>query len=222
MISSKLNYSNRVRFISLSQKYFSSQMNMKKNSCLIALGSNIGDRSSNLNQAFKELSKIGKVKSTSDLYQSEPMYHEDQPRFFNAACLIETELGPHQLLSELKLIESKIGREKTFQNGPRVIDLDILFFNDQVVNTDNLIIPHPRAQERSFVLRPLLDIDKTFVHPTIKKTISQLYNELPKSAKEPLKRIIPCFNHVSQMTNHIVLDSGFPIIMGILNVTPDR
>ena len=105
------------------------------------------------------------------LYESPPMYYTDQQTFLNAACQIETEHSPEDLLECLKKIEVELGRHTTFQNGPRVIDLDILLYNDLILSKEKLSIPHPRIHERAFVLKPLCDINESIIHPVYKKTL---------------------------------------------------
>jgi len=109
--------------------------------------------------------------TTSMLYESPPMYYTDQQTFLNAACQIETEHSPEVLLEGLKKIEVELGRHTTFQNGPRVIDLDILLYNDLILSKEKLSIPHPRIHERAFVLKPLCDMNEGIIHPVYKKTL---------------------------------------------------
>eukprot|EP01031_Cornospumella_fuschlensis_P016100 gene16100-19661_t len=149
------------------------------------------------------------------------MYHSDQPSFMNAACKIETDLPPQQLLAGLKTIEHEMGRQETFRNGPRIIDLDILMYGTSLVTDSNLVIPHPRMAERSFVLRPLCDIDDGLMHPTLHQPIHSLYDSLAMDNKQSLKRVIPCYNHLRRSTRYLNLDGGLPFLMGIVNVTPD-
>ncbi|KAL8748422.1 MAG: hypothetical protein Q9199_008203, partial [Rusavskia elegans] len=122
----------------------------------VALGSNIGNRVGMIEQACTEMARRGlTVRNTSSLYETEAMYKTDQQPFVNGACEIETTFTPMELLDQLKGIENSLGRVKTVENGPRSIDLDILLFDDRLVNEDRLQIPHPRISEREFVLRPL-------------------------------------------------------------------
>ncbi|KAL8799497.1 MAG: hypothetical protein Q9200_007523 [Gallowayella weberi] len=124
----------------------------------IALGSNMGDRISMIEQACAEMTRRGlRVRRTSSLYETEAMYETDQPSFVNGACEIETNLPPIELLDQLKDIENSLGRVKTIENGPRNIDLDILLYDNRIVNEERLQIPHPRISEREFVLRPLCE-----------------------------------------------------------------
>lgn len=126
---------------------------------VIALGSNVGDTLANLKEAIVLLEEDGcVVKKVSDLYQTEPWGYSDQDDFLNGAILISTERDPFSLLELTQGIEKGMGRKKLFVNGPRNIDLDILIYEGESVNTENLIIPHPRIAQRMFVLRPLMDI----------------------------------------------------------------
>ncbi|KAL8864833.1 MAG: hypothetical protein Q9174_007201 [Haloplaca sp. 1 TL-2023] len=122
----------------------------------IALGSNVGDRMSMVEQACRAMNRRGiKLLRTSSIYETVPMYKIDQASFLNGVCEVETTLSPHQLLAQLKAIEDLLGRVKTVVNGPRSIDLDILLYGKEIVQDSHLQIPHPRISEREFVLRPL-------------------------------------------------------------------
>jgi len=105
------------------------------------------------------------------LYESKPMYFTDQDLFLNAACVLETKLGAVDLLDQLQRIEKELGRVETFRNGPRSIDLDVVLYGSEVINTDRLIVPHPKIAERAFVLKPLCDIiPSDTMHPTTAQT----------------------------------------------------
>ncbi len=143
----------------------------------IGIGSNLGKRVKNCNNAVEQISKISNIVKLSSLYESEPVGVENQPKFINAVIKINTMLSPFNLLDSLKLIEKKIGRKKTVRWGPRVIDLDILFYDDLILN-DELVIPHPRLHERIFVLKPLVEIESGFEHPTINLTVDELVSDL--------------------------------------------
>jgi 2-amino-4-hydroxy-6-hydroxymethyldihydropteridine diphosphokinase len=140
----------------------------------IALGSNQGDRLDHLNGAIDALGPDVVVCEKSRLYQTAPMYVEDQPAFLNMVLRGETKLSPQDLLCHLKKIEAEIGRVKTYRNGPRVIDLDILYMGDLCHESDDLIIPHPRINERRFVLMPLNDLAADFYDPAQKKTVATM------------------------------------------------
>jgi 2-amino-4-hydroxy-6-hydroxymethyldihydropteridine diphosphokinase len=153
----------------------------------IAFGSNIGDREANINEALRILKQKIKIIKTSSLYETKPMYLEKQDWFLNGVAIVETEIKPEQLLGVLKRTEKQMGRKEVERNGPRIIDLDILFYNKQIINEDNLRIPHPKIQERAFVLVPLAEIEPNFVHPIYKKNIAQLLYEL-KYDKSEIKK----------------------------------
>ena len=144
----------------------------------LSLGSNIGDRRRNLERALIELerSNINVVKKSS-LYETEPVGPK-QRRFYNMAGKFCTKLLPKELLKSLKQIEKNLGRKKTFKWGPRVIDIDILFYGKQIIKTKNLIIPHKEIACRYFVLVPMSEIAPHFVHPVYKKTISTLLKNI--------------------------------------------
>ena len=140
----------------------------------LALGSNLGDRLTNLKQAVASLSPQMEVKAKSNVYETPPWGYENQPAFLNQALKVETYLEPTSLLRHLKRLEIALGRKATFQYGPRLIDIDILFYDDLVLNTPSLVIPHPHMHERGFVLLPLMDIAPEFTHPVLKKTVREM------------------------------------------------
>lgn len=128
----------------------------------IGLGSNLGDPRENVRRAVRALSRIGTVSSVSHLYASKPWGKRDQPDFCNAVALVDTQLAPRELLSQLKRIERELGRVQGERWGPRVIDLDILTYGEQRVNEPDLQIPHPRLYERAFALVPLAEVEPRF------------------------------------------------------------
>lgn len=140
----------------------------------LALGSNLGDRHENLRQAIVALTPQVDVKSKSHIYETDPWGFEDQPKFLNMVVKGLTYLEPGQLLKHLKRLEVALGRQATFPNGPRTIDIDILFFGDRILNTPELTLPHPRLHERGFVLLPLMDLAPELVHPLLNKSIREL------------------------------------------------
>lgn len=150
----------------------------------IGLGSNIGGRARNLLSAYDRILAIKEVKllKLSKFYETAPVGGPPQPMFLNAALSIKTILSPSQLLEQVQHIETLVGRVRTIRWGSRNIDIDILLYGDQVVNDDQLKIPHPLMHTRSFVLEPLAEIEPNTVHPLFKKTIFELYNELKISA----------------------------------------
>lgn len=141
---------------------------------LLGLGSNLGDREENIRKAIMLLQERTEVLAISSIYESEPMYHEDQPWFINCAAKAETELSPREMLSRLKEVERRMGRTNEIRYGPRIIDIDILFYGSQVIGEEGLTIPHPKIPERAFVLIPLAEIEPNFLHPVLRKTISEL------------------------------------------------
>ncbi len=147
---------------------------MKEHIVYLALGSNLGDRLANLKEAIASLTPQMDVKAKSQVYETPPWGYGDQPKFLNQVVRAKTYLEPEQLLKHLKRLEVALGRKESFPNGPRLIDIDILFYDDLVLNTSSLVIPHPRLQERAFVLLPLMDIDPELVHPVSKKSIREL------------------------------------------------
>jgi len=147
----------------------------------LGLGSNVGHREANLQRAIDLLGERVKISRASAIYQTEPVGYADQPWFLNMVCEGETLLDPFELLAFVKGIEARMGREPSFPNGPRVIDVDILFYDDRIVGTDYLAIPHPRIAERRFVLVPLAEIAPSFVHPASGKAVSELLSGLTDS-----------------------------------------
>ena len=145
----------------------------------IGVGSNLGLREQNFTKAKVLLSHQLRIRflCSSLIYETEPVGGPPQGRFLNAVWEIETELPPHELLKILQTIERSLGRERKERNEPRTIDLDILFYDDLVLNDSELTIPHPRMSERWFVLKPLWDLAAEFVHPVLKKSVCELLDE---------------------------------------------
>ena len=135
----------------------------------LGLGSNIGNKEDNINKALTFISELYTVKKKSHLYLTEPVGNIKQDWFLNCVVEIQTDVDPKKLLSSIKSIERKLGRTKTVKNGPRIIDIDILFYGDHILNTKTLVIPHPSIQERLFVLQPMMDIDPDVIHPVLQK-----------------------------------------------------
>ncbi len=140
----------------------------------LGLGSNMGNRRENLDKALDLLSQRLPVGQVSSLYDTEPVGNTNQPRFLNLVCQVRTRLAPIELLALAKGIELKLGRASGKSNAPRPIDIDVLFYGDQVIKTPELVIPHPRLAERAFVLIPLAEIAPDLVHPVSGKTIRGL------------------------------------------------
>ncbi len=145
----------------------------------LSLGSNTGDRLASLKNAVEALAPYIEITAKSKIYETPPAYVSDQPAFLNAAVIGTTKLEPLALLWFLKDIESEIGRLPTFRYGPRVIDIDIVFYGDTILETPELTLPHPRLAERDFVLRPLSDIAAAWKHPQSGKTVAEMLALLP-------------------------------------------
>lgn len=139
---------------------------------VLALGSNLGDRRANLLQALEEISSQVAIDKTSSVYETPPWGYIEQPVFLNQVLSGCTSLNPIELLAFVKDIEQKMGRVKNFKNGPRLMDIDILLFGEQIVNTEALMIPHPRMLERGFVLLPLSEIEPELIIPGTTKSVA--------------------------------------------------
>jgi 2-amino-4-hydroxy-6-hydroxymethyldihydropteridine diphosphokinase len=148
----------------------------------LSLGSNVGDRVAHLRDAIARLESIGRVVSVSSFYETEPVEVTDQPWFLNCAVGLETALTAEQLMARLLQIEQERGRRRVQKKGPRTIDIDILLFDDLILDSPDVTIPHPAMQERRFVLEPLAEIAAEARQPGMKKTIRELLEELPAGA----------------------------------------
>ncbi len=162
-------------------------MNSEAVTAYLSLGSNLGDRRENLDKALDYLSQRTRLVKVSSVYDTEAVGNAEQPRFLNLVCQLSTRLAPAELLMLAKGIERKLGRQPGKANAPRPIDIDILFFGDEVVNSSELVIPHPRLTERAFVLVPLVEIAPELVHPANGKTAKELLGELKKGLQGVLK-----------------------------------
>ncbi len=154
----------------------------------LSLGSNLGDRRSNLATALQRLRDVVEIWAVSPLYETEPVSYLDQPRFYNIVCSGKTALSAPELLKFAKEIESEHGRQPSFRNGPRPIDIDIIFFDDLCMAQDDLTIPHPRMAERAFVLAPLAEIAPQVVDPVSGHTVQEL---LQNVSQEGVKKLAP-------------------------------
>ena len=161
---------------------------------ILAVGSNLGSPKDNLDRAIAALATVGTVLEVAPYIISQPEGYSQQANFVNTVLVLETALAPMPLLRALKKLEKDLGRTPTFPNGPRVIDLDILFYDDRVVFEDaedyTLFIPHPRIAEREFVLKPLSYIRPDLVHPKLQEPIYLLYRKLMKKKGAPTCQIL--------------------------------
>ena len=154
----------------------------------IALGANLGNRQANLRMALRAMTRMARVRAVSALYESEPERDPAQPAYYNAVCRIETGLEPPALLRFLKGLEYEIGRRPTTAAGaPRPIDLDVLLFDDRVVDSEDLVIPHPRMAARPFVMHPLAEISPDATVPGTSETVKTLAK---RAGQAGLKRVV--------------------------------
>jgi len=145
----------------------------------LSLGSNVGNREAQLRDALARLSAAGRVVALSSFYETEPVELTDQPWFLNCAVALETRRTPQQLMNDILRIEEEMGRKRVQKKGPRSIDIDILLFGDEIMDSDELTIPHPAMQQRRFVLEPLAEIAPQVRHPVLEKIIRDLRDALP-------------------------------------------
>jgi 2-amino-4-hydroxy-6-hydroxymethyldihydropteridine diphosphokinase len=145
----------------------------------LSLGSNLGDRSANLQTAIARLVTLGEVVAVSSFYETEPVELTAQPCFLNCTVKLDTEKMPRQLIAGLLALEQGMGRQRKQKNGPRIIDIDILLFGSSVIDLPSLTVPHPKMHERRFVLEPLTEIAADARHPVFKRTVRELRDALP-------------------------------------------
>ncbi|HCL4437593.1 2-amino-4-hydroxy-6-hydroxymethyldihydropteridine pyrophosphokinase [Clostridium botulinum] len=145
----------------------------------VAFGSNIGEKENYIRKALEKIEERKmKIIKVSPIYETEPYGVLDQDSFLNGVVKIETNLTPEDLIGELLNIEKQLDRVRERRWGPRTIDLDIIFYDNLIINEKDLVIPHKDMENREFVLKPLCDIDENFIHPVLKKSVRQLYDEL--------------------------------------------
>lgn len=149
-----------------------------KNDIYLGLGSNVGDKTKFLMDAVHLLGKKLNIVKTSRIYSSKPVGYTEQDIFLNMALYCQTDMDIKSLFSFVKEVEKKVGRVERFKWGPREIDIDILFFNNEIYNSDSLTVPHQRLHERDFVLVPLVDINPKLIHPVFNKTVEELLKEV--------------------------------------------
>lgn len=213
---------------------------MSRHTAFIALGSNLGDRVSHLHAALRLMGNASTsramakhkwdgtersgddmtVLATSHLYSTPPMYYTQQPSFLNAVCKVSTQLDPLTLLRRLQSIESAVGRTKSFQNGPRVVDLDILLYDNQIIShkkdNEHLEIPHPRMHSRGFTLLPLCDIAADLEHPAMKRPMASLLQSLSANDLEDIKRVSVILDGVVMILIASVEGLAFDAVGGLV------
>ena len=182
----------------------------------IALGSNLGNRSGQLEAAVRTMASALQVIRQSPVYETEPWGYSEQPKFLNQVVEAQTDLPPAELLHTLKAIERRLGRQPSFHYGPREIDLDILFYDDLQVQTEELTIPHPQLARRAFVLVPLADLAPDLRHPVLGKTVGELLGEVDSAG---VARYLAGQNE--ELARRLLPWGTRTFVMGILNVTPD-
>ncbi len=155
----------------------------------LALGSNIENRKQHIETAIVLLCEKVRGITIAPLYETKPRYFEDQNNFLNTVLRGYTDLEPRELLQFTQAVQKDVGRVERFRNGPREIDIDILFYDSVVYKDEELEIPHPRLQERDFVLQPFADINPDFSHPVLKKTIRELLATLPEGQRSVIKML---------------------------------
>jgi 2-amino-4-hydroxy-6-hydroxymethyldihydropteridine diphosphokinase len=155
----------------------------------LSLGSNVGDRETNLRTAIDKLAELGTVVAVSSVYETEPVDFTAQPWFLNCAVALRTHLMPKLFLAKVLAIEQQMGRRRLQPKGPRTIDIDILLFGNSVINTPQLDVPHPAMHQRRFVLEPLTEIAPDVRHPIFKRTVYEMRRMLPPNGGQVKKLV---------------------------------
>lgn len=177
----------------------------------LALGSNKGERLGYIHEALRMIKQHLTLEAVSFLYQTDPVGFTDQDAFLNCVCKWTTDKQPYELLDLFEMIMTTMGRVRSVKWGPRIIDIDILLYDNQIITTELLTVPHPRMHERAFVLEPFCDIDPNFIHPTCRKTMKALLDNLHE----------PPLQKVSQIGGRLFEWGKQAYVLGIVNATPD-
>jgi 2-amino-4-hydroxy-6-hydroxymethyldihydropteridine diphosphokinase len=156
----------------------------------LSLGANLGERAATLRRAVRDFAALGTVTRVSSLYETEPVGYTDQPNFLNAVVLLETALEPPDLLAGTSAIEQAHGRQRSFANAPRTLDIDILFFGERIIAESNLVVPHPRLAQRAFVLVPLAEIAPELRHPVLSASARDLLAQLSDDDRSGVRRYV--------------------------------
>jgi len=153
------------------------------NNVYLLIGGNMGERMANLAAARNRINiDCGRITASSSIYETEAWGYKEQPAFLNQALAIETSLEAEKLMEEILKIEMALGRKREIPLGPRIIDIDIIYYNDEIINTSSLTIPHPSMAQRKFVLMPLTEISPDYMHPILLKTNEVLLKECGDSS----------------------------------------
>jgi 2-amino-4-hydroxy-6-hydroxymethyldihydropteridine diphosphokinase len=163
---------------------------VKNNLAFIGIGSNLGESVHNCDLAIRAMTadRRNRVVEVSPFYRTEPVGKKDQGWFVNAVAALETSRSPRELLEFIQTVEHEMGRGRKEKWGPRIIDLDILFYDDQIIRAEDLVVPHPRLHERRFILTPLNDIAPDLRHPLLNQSIAEILSKLPEGEKVILLR----------------------------------
>lgn len=163
------------------------------NTVYILTGGNLGDRLSSLQMAKEYIAReTGNIVSSSSVYETEAWGNNNQPDFYNQVHIITTKLSAEQVMNKILEIEERMGRVRAAKNAPRIIDIDILFFNADIINQKNLVIPHAEISNRRFVLTPLNELSPRLIHPVLNKSISELLSRCKdKLSVKPLRTLLP-------------------------------
>lgn len=163
---------------------------LTKHIAYISVGSNMGNRLQNCLHGITALTERRKsrILAQSHIYMTEPVDYKDQEWFINLMVKLETALDPFELLDQIKTIQRAAGRKRdTIQYGPRILDLDIIFFDDRIIDSERLVVPHPRMHQRRFVLKPICDIDPTIIHPVLKESMQSLLDQLGEDEQKVIE-----------------------------------